>query len=216
MTTATMTKNDVNAATGGALAEWTDEELLLEYRQTGDETFFAELVRRYEKPLYSYLCRYLRDRQLAEDVFQASFLKLHLKCDDFTEGRKLRPWLYRIATNQAIDTIRTGRRHRLRSLDAPVCDAGHPAVIDTFDSGETSPSQHLEKQERSAWVRRAVAFLPEHLKCVVQLIYFQGVSYQDAAGALGIPIGTVKSRMHAALVKLGDLPMPDALPHPGM
>ena len=127
MTTTMLDRNETKAIASGALAEWTDEELLLDYRESGDEKLFTELVRRYEKPLYSYLCRYLRDRQLAEDVFQASFLKLHLKCEDFTEGRKLRPWLYRIATNQAIDTIRTGRRHRLRREGGEV-GRGHRRV----------------------------------------------------------------------------------------
>src|SRR5690606_19500070 len=80
-----------------------DEQLLIEYRETGGRELFAQLVQRYERELYSYLRRYLGDAEIAEDVFQATFLQIHLKREQFEEGRRFRPWLYTIATNQAID-----------------------------------------------------------------------------------------------------------------
>ena len=94
-----------------------DERLLLEYRQTGRRELFADLVRRYERELFNYLRRYLGDTGMAEDAFQATFLQVHLKCDQFEEGRRFRPWLYTIATNQAIDAQRRNKRHRMVSLD---------------------------------------------------------------------------------------------------
>ncbi len=94
-----------------------DEELLSAYRDRADRLAFEELVRRYERELYSYLRRYLGDATLAEDTFQAAFLQVHLKCDQFDEGRKFRPWLYTVATNQAIDAQRRNKRHRSVSLD---------------------------------------------------------------------------------------------------
>ena len=97
----------------------TDEELLLEYRLTGNQDLFAELVHRYERELFNYLRRYLGDPLAAEDAFQTTFLQVPAKCDQFEEGRKVRPWLYRIATNQAIDAIRRNSRHRVLSLDQP-------------------------------------------------------------------------------------------------
>ena len=80
-----------------------DEQLLLEYRSTESASVFAELVSRYERELYNYLKRFLADAAMAEDVFQTTFLQVHLKSDLFEQGRKFRPWLYTIATNQAID-----------------------------------------------------------------------------------------------------------------
>jgi hypothetical protein len=80
-----------------------DEQLLLCYQRRQERELFAELVRRYEREMYNYLRRFLGDAEMAEDVFQATFLQLHLKCDQFAEGRKVRPWLYTIATNQAIE-----------------------------------------------------------------------------------------------------------------
>ena len=75
------------------------------------------LVHRYERELYSYLRRYLGDAAMAEDAFQGTFLQIHLKCGQFEPGRKFRPWLYTIATNQAIDAQRRNKRHRMVSLD---------------------------------------------------------------------------------------------------
>src|SRR5204863_8416993 len=98
-------------------SEWSDEELLAHFRKTGDRDAFTELVHRYERELFSYLRRYLGDAEMAEDAFQATFLQVHLKSHQFEEGRKVRPWLYTIATNQAIDAQRRNKRHRSVSLD---------------------------------------------------------------------------------------------------
>ncbi len=84
------------------------------YRETGGAALFGQLVSRYEREIYSYLRRYLGNSDMAEDAFQATFLQLHLKCDQFESGRKLRPWLYMIATNQAIDLQR-------RTKERPFC-----------------------------------------------------------------------------------------------
>src|SRR5262245_40098150 len=81
----------------------TDEELLVRFRDRGDRQAFTELVTRYERELFSYLKRYLGDAGMAEDAFQATFLQVHLKANQFEDGRAVRPWLYTIATNQAID-----------------------------------------------------------------------------------------------------------------
>ncbi len=96
--------NGTSARHGGL----SDEELLIRYRHTDDRELFAELVYRYERELFAYLARYLGDRQQAEDAFQATFLQVHLKGDSFESDRKFRPWLYTIATRQAID-IRTAQ-----------------------------------------------------------------------------------------------------------
>src|SRR5437016_7971764 len=94
----------------------TDEELLLEYRLTASSAVFETLVKRYERELYNYLRRFLNNQVLAEDAFQATFMQVHLKCHLYDAERKVRPWLYTVATNQAIDIQRRNRRHRLVSL----------------------------------------------------------------------------------------------------
>ncbi len=184
-----------------------DEQLLLAYRSRGDRQAFEALVCRYEKELYGYLRHYLGDPEAAEDVFQQTFLQVHLKCAQFDAGRKFRPWLYAVATNQAIDYQRRNRRHRMVSLDyrrraRPEDDS--VALVKTLEGSEPGPQSQTESAERYEQVRRAVEELPEPARQVVILVYFRGLKYREAAEALDIPVGTVKSRLHAAIGKLSE------------
>ena len=185
----------------------TDEQLLLSYRKGGDGTVFEQLVQRYERELYNYLRHYLGDAQMAEDVFQTTFLQVHLKCDQFEPGRKVRPWLYTVATNQAIDAQRRNKRHQMVSLDRRFGGNGQDdvaALVELLDSGEASPIEQFESTERQEEVHTVVDRLPEPLRQVVILVYYQGLKYREAAEALGIPVGTVKSRLHSAIFKLNE------------
>lgn len=182
-----------------------DEQLLQSYREASDPTVFAELVSRYQRELYNYLRRFLGDATLAEDVFQATFFQVHQKRDSFEEGRKFRPWLYTIATNQAIDAQRRNRRHRRLSLNQPH-QAGNESVgtlIDLVASEGGDPVLAVESSEEGAWVRGEVEALPEPLRNAVNLVYFGGMKYRDAAKVMSVPVGTVKSRLHAAIQRLG-------------
>jgi RNA polymerase sigma-70 factor (ECF subfamily) len=143
---------------------------------------------------------------MAEDAFQTTFLQVHLKCDQFEQGRKMRPWLYAIATNQAIDAQRRNRRHRMASLDRINTrhDEDLGKLMDLLVSSEPDPLAAADAQEDQLWVRREIATLPDHLRSVIGLVYFQGLKYREAAEALSIPVGTVKSRLHAAVLKLNE------------
>jgi RNA polymerase sigma-70 factor (ECF subfamily) len=187
---------------------WSDEELILGYQSEGDRRAFEELVHRYERELYSYLRHYVGDEQMAEDVFQQTFLQIHLKCDQFEPGRKFRPWLYTVAINQAIDMQRRNRRHRMVSLDKRLqagIDEGGGALVDLLDGENAGPSELAEEAERNEEVRRAVDDLPESVRQAVLLVYFQGMKYREAADIMSIPVGTVKSRLHAAIQKLNEV-----------
>lgn len=182
----------------------TDEQLLLEYRVTGKASLFAQLVHRYEPELYGYLRRYLGDANAAEDAFQQTFLQVHLKCGQFQAGRKVRPWLYTIATHQAIDARRRTRRQRMTSLDlvryAEEGEGGN--LLELLAEDRPGPRQRLELKERREWVTRALDDLPDGLRATVTLVYFQGLPYREAADVLSIPVGTVKSRLHTAISRL--------------
>ncbi len=185
----------------------TDEQLLVRYRQTGDRELFAQLVYRYERELYSYLRRYLGDAEMAEDAFQAAFLQVHLKCDQFQEGRKFRPWLYTIATNQAIDAKRRNKRHRMVSLDSAAGEENDEVnrLVHLLESDGIGPRETAQRVERDRLVRATLDGLPESMHAVIQLVYYQGMKYREAAEVLEIPVGTVKSRLHAAIAKLTDV-----------
>jgi RNA polymerase sigma-70 factor, ECF subfamily len=189
------TMNDVNQRLRESLANTSDEALLTRYRESGDIAAFEQLVHRYERPLFSYLSRYLRSAPLAEEVFQAALLRVHEKCSLFTAGRRFRPWLYSIATHQAIDLLRKEQRHQAVSLD------------EEHGLGDAEPAkllERIEQRERAEWTRRAVDELADDLRITILLIFFQGLKYQETAEALGIPLGTVKSRVHRALLQLNE------------
>ncbi len=183
-----------------------DEELLRRYCHQGDQAAFEELIRRYQRELFGYLCRTMGNPTAAEDVFQGTFLQLHVKCRQFDPGRKVRPWLYRIATNQAIDYQRRQRRHRMGSLQQSVWSDGQEMPLGNLAAGsDQSPERLAIQEENRRRVLHALAQLPEAARQVVELVYYQGLKYREAAEVLGIPVGTVKSRLHAALQKLDRL-----------
>ncbi len=180
-----------------------DEDLLLDYRLTGNQTSFERLVHRHERPLYRYLRRYLGSAEMAEDVLQRTFLQVHLKRDAFEPGRPVRPWIYRIATNQAIDALRRARRHRLASLDYVSANSARNGTLgDSLPAPGVSPISAMVRRENADWSRSAVAALPRRLRAVVELVFFGGVTYREAGEELSLPLGTIKSRMSAALKQL--------------
>jgi RNA polymerase sigma-70 factor (ECF subfamily) len=188
-------------------AERSDEELIAAYRDEGDRGAFDTLVHRYEHELYRYLQRFLGDAAMAEDAFQTTFLQVHLKCDQFDTKRRFRPWLYTVATNQAIDTQRRNKRHQSVSLDRgrrQDTQSDEVSLVDLLVHDGEGPVSELEQTERRNWVRESVAELPEQLRSAVLLIYFQGLKYREAAEVLLIPVGTVKSRLHTAIIKLNE------------
>ena len=183
----------------------TDEHLLLAYCATGDDDLFRRLVGRHQKPLFSYLRQFLGDGAAAEDVMQATLLKVHQKCGSFDARRQFRPWLYRIARNQAIDQKRRTQFRQAVSLDASVPSSGSQstwACGDLVEDGQGNPAMQVEQRELEAKIRRAVQQLPQRLRQVVNLVYFCGLRYQEAAKVLSVPVGTVKSRMHSAMTRL--------------
>ncbi|GIW96586.1 MAG: DNA-directed RNA polymerase sigma-70 factor [Pirellulaceae bacterium] len=187
------------------LSQWSDEELMAEYQREARRELFAELVRRYQRELYSYLRRYLGDPQWAEDVFQTTFLQVHLKCDQYEANRPFRPWLYTLATHLAIDAQRRSGRHHYVSLDRTLPAASaekSPTLGEVLQSADRSPAVQAAEHEDAQVVRHAVNALSEPMRQVIQLIYFQGLKYREAAEVLAVPVGTVKSRMHAAIARL--------------
>jgi RNA polymerase sigma-70 factor (ECF subfamily) len=189
------------------LTTCSDEELLTRFCKGQTEAFGA-LVRRYERELYGYLRRYLGDACLAEDVFQNTFLQVYVKSGQYEAGRPVRPWLYTIATNQAIDALRRNGRHQALSLDQQreeLADGEMGSLVETLESAGPGPLDMAQGQERNEKIRASVDRLPDFLRQVLLLAYYQGLKYREIADILGIPVGTVKSRLHAALVKLQEV-----------
>jgi RNA polymerase sigma-70 factor (ECF subfamily) len=165
------------------------------------------LVRRYERELFGYLRRYIGDPTLADDAFQNTMLQLFLKREMYEPGRRFRPWLYAIATNQAIDLMRRRGRRSAVSLEQQTTEDSEGDVhrlVEMLEARGPAPFETASTEEMRAMVRTAVEQLPDFLRQVVILAYFQGMPYRDVAESLGIPVGTVKSRLNAALHRLHD------------
>ncbi len=181
-----------------------DEDLLARFCR-GQAACFGILLKRYERELYGYLRRYLGDSDLADDVFQNTFLQLYLKSSQYETGRPVRPWLYTIATHQAIDALRRNGRHQALSLDQnrkEMPDGEIQSLLELLEARGPGPLDLVQGEERRERVRAGVDKLPDFLKQVVVLAYYQGLKYKDIADILQIPVGTVKSRLHTALIKL--------------
>jgi RNA polymerase sigma-70 factor (ECF subfamily) len=181
----------------------TDEQLIQQVRDHGDDHAFETLVHRYERELFGYLRRYVGNAELAEDVFQTTFLRIHQKSDQFADGNRFRPWLYAIATHQAIDAKRRNHRHRMASLDRQA-DARPESgsLAEAIPARGQTSAELMQDAETIGWVLDAVAALPEPLRSTLDLVYRQGLKQREVASRLGIPVGTVKSRISTALHRL--------------
>lgn len=182
----------------------TDEELLHRFVHSADRASFDTLVRRYQHEIYNYLRRYLHDDTAAEDAFQLTFVRVYQKADQFDTDRRFRPWLYGIATNQAIDLKRSASRRPTQSLDVPSewSDSRVSTQASSIPDYRQSDEDPLVREEFCTQMRSAIQEVGEPGSSALRLIYLEGMAYKDAARVLNVPVGTVKSRVHAAVRKL--------------
>ena len=186
-------------------AQRTDEQLLADYR-SGDKASFSELVGRYQRELYHFLVRFLGNRAAAEDVFQETFLQVHQSAEQFDPQRRFRPWLFTIAANKARDLIRSQARRPTNPLQASISpgDEESGEFIDLMQSVDSTPSDPMEREELQRQVQTTVTAMPEHLREILLLSYFHQFPYKQISEILDIPLGTVKSRLHAAVAHFAE------------
>lgn len=174
-----------------------DEELLASY-VAGRAQDYDELVRRYGPAVYSFLVRFVGNPATAEDLVQDVFLQVHLAASSFDPQRRFRPWLFTIAANKARDHLRGRGRHATQSLDASQ-NPEQPSIAGQVESAGADVVEAMNESERAAAVRRQIAAMPEHLRIILIMGYYQQMPYAEIAEVLDIPVGTVKSRLHAAV-----------------
>jgi len=176
-----------------------DTELLRRHL-AGDAEAFGALVRRYRRELFTFLARFVGDATLAEDIFQETFLQLHLSGAMFDPKRRLKPWLFTIAANKARDAMRSRRRKQAAPLDAAVGgEDDHTSYIDLMPSDIPAPDEKSLNLELRQSVQRIVNEMPDNLRIVLVMSYFHELPYKEIAEILEVPLGTVKSRLHAAV-----------------
>ena len=168
-----------------------DEQALAAYLR-GDKAMVAELVRRYERPLFGLLIRLTGRPADAADLFQETFLRVMQHADSFAGESRFKTWLYSVAINVSRMHRRGALRHPAEPLDA----APPPAVRDP------GPDGGAERSEIGARVAEAVERLPEAQREVLVMKVYDDMNYREIAAALGRPVSTVKSQMRLALERL--------------
>lgn len=179
----------------------TDPELAASAR-AGSADAFRELVRRFERPIYSLIFRMVQDPTTAEDLAQEVFVKAYRKLETYDPSRKLSSWLFKIAHNTTIDHLRRGGVETVPLEAARDGDdsAGLSAVLP--DEGVESPAAAAERRDLAKSLERAIGRLRPEYRESVLLFYLHGASYQEICEATGLPLGTVKTNLHRARKQL--------------
>lgn len=173
---------------------------LVSLAQEGREQAYRELIRRYERPVFSLIYRMVRDREIAEDLAQDSFIKVLNHIDRYRPEFKLSSWLFKIANNVAIDHLR--KRH----IDTVSMDGSpHASTASEIEATQIELAaqqetalEEMEAKEIGGAIERAISSLrPEYRACIM-LRHVEGRSYEEIAATLDLPLGTVKTYIHRA------------------
>ena len=176
---------------------------LVERSKHGDLAAFDQLVALYQDRIHNYVARMVHDPIEAEDIAQEAFVKAYRNLPSFRGASTFQTWLYRIASNLTIDSVRRRRRRENTcSLDAPLDTDEGQMPREQEDTACLGPVRHLETAELQRQVHRAIQQLSPKLRSVVVLYELQGLSYEETAAVLQCPLGTVKSRLFNARIEL--------------
>jgi RNA polymerase sigma-70 factor, ECF subfamily len=176
-----------------------DVQLMLDVK-AGDEASFDFLLQKYRTPLVNFLYRMVRDTATAEDLAQEVFLRVYRARKRYTPSAKFTTWLFRIATNLALNSVRDNRYQKLEtSLDAPVEDDEAPVEL---RSPDMRIDEHLVEQARSEIIRHAIASLPEKQRAAVLLHKYEEMDYGEIAKILECSESALKSLLFRAYESL--------------
>jgi len=181
------------------VVESKSDEELLSLHVAGTPGAFDVLIGRYAGELYGFLHRFVGNAAAADDLVQETFLQVHLAADTFDATRPFKPWLYTIAANKARDHLRSRVRRQEYSLNATGPGDEEAAEIHRVPAEQEPLEERVAEEERRELVHQTIAKMPEHLRLILVLGYFQQLPYAQIADILDIPVGTVKSRLHAAV-----------------
>ena len=188
---------DVPSEDAGPADAW-DDVTLVQRSASGDDEAFAALVRRYQVPLYRHAWRLLQDRRAAEDVTQEAFLTAWRRLPTLLSPESFRSWLYQITTRRAIDAVRARRPEVPLDTTSP---SGASAAMVATDPG---PGERVEQREQLADLATALAQLPLGQRAAWSMRELDGLSYDEVATALAVPVSTVRGRIARARHELAE------------
>jgi RNA polymerase sigma-70 factor (ECF subfamily) len=176
-----------------------DQEVVAAAR-SGDEAAYRELVRRYERPVFWLIYRMVRNRELAEDLSQETFIKVLNALGSYRPEFKFSSWVFKIANNAAIDHLRRRELDTLSLEGSPHADTPEKIEATALQIGEKAESalDAVANKELGSEIERAIARLrPEYRTCIL-LRHVEGRAYEEIAEMLDLPLGTVKTYIHRA------------------
>jgi RNA polymerase sigma-70 factor (ECF subfamily) len=176
-----------------------DQDVVLRAR-SGQETAYRELIRRYERPVFALLFRMVRDRELAEDLAQETFVKALNAIESYRPEFKFSSWIFKIANNAAIDHLRRRELDTLSLDGSPHAETPEAMQATALQIGarQESPLDTVEAKELGTAIEAAIGTLrPEYRSCIL-LRHVEGRAYEEIAEILNLPLGTVKTYIHRA------------------
>lgn len=179
------------------------EHVLLEAASRGDGAAYRGLVERYQGRVYSLVYGMVRNREDARDITQDAFVKAYRNLSTFRLESGFYTWLYRIAMNLAIDFVRKRSRREISSFDEGVAARDGDEIAEAHN--DDGPSRQLERKQLFGKIMDAMELLPEDQRQVILLRELEGMQYREIAEIMGIPEGTVMSRLFYARKKLQKL-----------
>lgn len=181
-----------------------DDRELATLATKGREAAFRELLARYERPVFSLVYRMVRDRALAEDLAQEAFVRAFNAIGTYKTSYKFSNWILKIANNHTIDYLRK------RKLDTvSIHGSPHATSEDEMNqtrlvigSGDENPEEYVEHKELGSQIETAIGELREEYRTVILLRHVEGYAYDEIAGIMDVPLGTVKTYLHRARAEL--------------
>lgn len=174
-----------------------EDMVLIKQAVEGDEKAYEKLMNRYKKSVYFMLLKMTQNKDDAEDLTMESFAKAFKSLHKFNPQYAFSTWLFRIASNNCIDFIRRNKMKTF-SINTPVeTDNG---TIDNFDLPDNLelPDDYANRMDKAKFLRSMVEKLPKTYATLIQLRYYEELSYEEIANIIGVPIGTVKAQLHRA------------------
>jgi RNA polymerase sigma-70 factor (ECF subfamily) len=184
-----------------------DDRKLAAQAAKGRDAAFRELLCRYERPVFSLIFRMVRDRALAEDLAQETFIRAFRAISSYNPRYKFSSWIFKIANNHTIDHLRKRRLETISIDGSPHAVTGEEEAQTRLvvESTEEAPDRFVEQRELGSQIEQAIGELRPEYRSVVLLRHIEGHSYEEIADIMDLPLGTVKTYLHRARAELKGL-----------
>lgn len=180
---------------------------MVELALRGRESAYRELIDRYQRPVFALIYRMVRDRELAEDLAQDTFVKVLNALDRYKPEYKFSSWIFKIANNTALDEIRRKRLKTISLQGSPnaVTPDQQAATTPSIASDDQAPDEFVEARELSAEIEVALGEIRAEYRSAIVMYHMEGLAYEEIAQVMDVPLGTVKTYIHRGRKELRDV-----------